>query len=290
MTALTAVATRWTTLRRSRTRRMSWLGKVVYPLVGLIVLVALIGPLFAPSDIYSSNILDALQPPSAHHWLGTDNQGRDVLWRTIVGARASLFSAAAIVTGFSCLGVLAASIATIGGRWLDEVVMRFVDAALAIPPIIFALGVAAALGPSLKSAIIAMTLTGWPYTARLLRGIMRQTAEMPFVEGATTLGVSRIRLMRKHILPNSLDVLFVKWFGDVGNTILVLGALSFVGVAAQPPSAEWGASITAARGDLSLAWWPALFPGLAIAITALALSLTGDVIQTRRNPELAVGR
>jgi peptide/nickel transport system permease protein len=286
MASYVAVTGRWGARRRRQSRKLSWLGRIVFPLVSLIVLLAIVGPWIAPSNINSSNILGALKAPSASHWLGTDNQGRDVLWRVIVGARASLFSSVAIVTGFSCIGVLVASLATVGPRWLDEVLMRFVDAALAIPPIIFALGVAAALGPSLKSAIIAMTLTGWPYTARLLRGIMRQTTAMPFVEGASTLGVSRTRLMRKHILPNSLDILVVKWFGDVGNTILVLGALSFVGVAAQPPSAEWGASITAARGDLSLAWWPAFAPGVAIAVTALALSLMGDVLQTRRNPEL----
>jgi peptide/nickel transport system permease protein len=289
MTTTAVGSTRgWTGLSRRRLR----LGgsahqKGSYGLIGFVILIAIIGPLLAPSSIYGSNIESALQAPSIHHWFGTDAQGRDVAWRVVAGARASVLSAVAAVTGFSTIGVLVATAATAGGRWVDEVVMRIVDAALAIPPIIFALGVAAALGPSLRSAIIAMIATGWPYTARLLRGIMRETEARPFVEGARIVGVSRFRLLRRHILPNSLDVLVVKWFGDVGNTILVLGALSYVGVAAQPPSAEWGASVTAAQANLTAAWWPALFPGLAIAITAVAFGLLGDLLQTRANPDLA---
>jgi len=276
--------------RRPRAVVPSKLAFVVYALLALILLVTIFGPFFVPDSANTSNILQALKPPSAHHWLGTDQQGRDVLERVVLGARASVTSAFAIVVGFSSIGIAVAAIATIGGRRVDEIVMRIVDSVMAIPPIIFALGVAAALGPSLRSAIIAMTLTGWPYTARLLRGIMRQTAQMSYVEGARVLGVSRWRLLTKHILPNSLDVMVVKWAGDVGNTILILGALSFVGVAAQPPSAEWGAAITAAKGDLSTAWWPAFAPGIAIAITAITFSLLGDLLQSRFNPNLGNAR
>ncbi|GAA1850358.1 D,D-dipeptide ABC transporter permease [Pseudonocardia ailaonensis] len=285
---MTAVVTLGRRVVRGRRRiaRVPGMDRCVYALVALVVLVAVFGPVLAPASINDSTILAALQPPSAAHWLGTDQQGRDVLWRVIAGARASVLSSVLIVVGFSVIGTLVATLATLGGRWVDEIVMRVVDAGLAIPPIIFALGVAAALGPSLPSAIIAMIATGWPYTARLLRGIMKETAARPFVESAELLGVSRIRLMTRHVLPNSLDVLVVKWAGDVGNTILVLGALSFVGVAAQPPSAEWGAAVTAAKGDISTAWWPALAPGLAIAITAIAFGLLGDVLRTRFRPDL----
>lgn len=286
MVAIVAGTARWVTDRRRGLSRLPGMDVAVYVLVGLVVAVAVFGPVVAPASIYDSNILDALQPPSAAHWFGTDQQGRDVLWRVIAGARASVLSSVLIVAGFSTIGVIVATLATAGGRWVDEILMRVVDAGLAIPPIIFALGVAAALGPSLPSAIIAMIATGWPYTARLLRGIMKETSQLPFVESARLLGVSRTRLMVRHVLPNSLDVLVVKWAGDVGNTILVLGALSFVGVAAQPPSAEWGAAVTAAKGDLSTAWWPALAPGAAIAITAIAFGLLGDLLQTRFNPDL----
>ena len=273
-------------------RRRSVLGKSsalqvgVLTVTGLLVLLAVIGPLIAPASVYHSDILSALQAPSAKHWLGTDEQGRDVLWRIVAGARYSLLSAVGIVTGFSIIGVAIAVLATVGGRFVDEVLMRVVDAALAFPPIIFALGVAAALGPSLKSAIIAMVATGWPFTARLLRQVMRETMAMSYVENARVLGVSRWRLMVRHVLPNSLDVLVVKWAGDIGNSILILGGLSFVGVGAQPPSAEWGAMVTSAKGFISTAWWAAITPGIAIAITATAFGLLGDLLQVRFNPDL----
>lgn len=276
--------------RRSWRRAVSGLPgmQLIVPIVvALLLVLAIVGPLIAPDAlVYRSDILSALAPPSSTHWLGTDEQGRDVFWRIIAGAQSSLLSAVAIVTGFSFVGVLVATLATLGGKWADEVLMRIVDAALAFPPIIFALGVAAALGPSLNSAIIAMILTGWPVTARVLRGVMKETMSQPFVENARVLGVSRARLMLRHVLPNSLDVLVVKWAGDVGNTILILGGLSFVGVGAQPPSAEWGAMVTSAKGVIATAWWAAFTPGIAIAITATAFGLLGDILQVRFNPAL----
>ena len=267
--------------------RLPGLQVAVYITVGCLLVLAVIGPIIAPEDaVYHSDILNALQPPSLQHWFGTDEQGRDVFWRVVAGARYSLLSAVFIVTGFSIIGVVVATLATLGGRFADEVVMRIVDAALAFPPIIFALGVAAALGPSLQSAIIAMIATGWPFTARLLRAIMRETTAQPFVDNAKVLGVSRTRLMGRHVLPNSLDVLTVKWAGDIGNSILILGGLSFVGVGAQPPSAEWGAMVTSAKGYISTAWWAALIPGIVIAITATAFGMLGDILQVKFNPEL----
>ena len=286
MAAITAV----TRLRRARSRAAHGrtLRAAVYTMLALIAVAAVFGPVLVPASVNTNHILDALRPPSARHWLGTDAQGRDVLERTVLGARASVGSAVLIVAGFSAIGVAVAVLATALGRFGDLVIMRFVDSVLSMPPIIFALGFAAALGPSLKSAIIAMIATGWPYTARLLRGIMRETEALPFVEGARVLGVSRWRLLTRHILRNSLDVLVVKWAADIGNTVLVLGGLSFVGVGAQPPSAEWGAAITAAQGDIALAWWPALAPGVAIAFTAIAFGLLGDILQRRFNPDLAM--
>ncbi len=285
MTIVIPRVTAWR--RRHRTGvRLSWLDRVVVGVVGSIVLVALVGPLLVPASVDRSDILNALQPPGSAHWLGTDEQGRDVLARLVEGARTSVISAILVVSGFSVIGTLVASLATLGGRWVDEIVMRATDAALALPPIIFALGLAAALGPSLRSAIIAMIATGWPFTARLLRGVMRETMALPFVEGATVLGVSRIRLMVRHVLPNSLDVLIVKWAGDIGNAILILGALSFVGVGAQPPSAEWGAMVTGSKDVIGVAWWAVAAPGLAIAVTASAFALLGDTLQVLLNPEI----
>jgi peptide/nickel transport system permease protein len=270
-------------------RRWPLLDGLVVAVVLLLVAMVIFGPMLAPTSVFRSNIVNALQPPSAEHWFGTDNQGRDVLWRVIVGARETLLSAALVVTLFSLIGVAVATVATIGPRWLDDGLMRLTDIGLALPGMVVALGVATALGPSLRSAIVAMALTGWPITARLLRSIMRRTMAQPFVEGAIVLGVSRWRLMVKHVLPNSLDVLIVKWATDISTTVLVLSGLSFIGVGAQPPSAEWGAMVASARGYVSTAWWAVAAPGLAIALTAVAFGLLGDMLQVRRDPSLRQG-
>ncbi|MEJ6784044.1 ABC transporter permease [Aminobacter sp. Piv2-1] len=258
----------------------------VFTLVVALLAIAIVGPLFAPGSVYNSDIANSLMPPSAANWFGTDDQGRDVFWRLIVGAQTTLLSAFLVVTLYSLIGVTIATVAAAGPRWLDEGLMRLTDIGLALPGMIVALGFAAAMGASLRSAVIAMAITGWPITARMLRGIMRQTMEQPFVAGAQVLGVSKWRLMTKHVLPNSLDVLIVKWAGDIGTTVLVLASLSFIGVGAQPPSAEWGATIAAARGYVSTAWWTVVAPGAAVAITSIAFGLLGDIIQVRRDPSL----
>lgn len=258
----------------------------VFTLVIALLVIAVFGPFLAPDSIYNSDIANSLMPPSAANWFGTDDQGRDVFWRLIVGAQTTLLSAFLVVTLYSLIGVTLATVAAAGPRWLDEGLMRITDIGLALPGMIVALGFAAAMGASLRSAIIAMAITGWPITARMLRGIMRQTMEQPFVAGAQVLGVSKWRLMTKHVLPNSLDVLIVKWAGDIGTTVLVLASLSFIGVGAQPPSAEWGATIAAARGYVSTAWWTVVAPGAAVAITSIAFGLLGDIIQVRRDPSL----
>lgn len=259
-----------------------WLDRIVIAVVVLAVLVAVFGPLVAPgTETTTSNILDTMQPPGARHWLGTDDQGRDIAWRIVAGARESLLSALLVVAGYSVIGAAVGAAAAFGGKVVDEVLMRLTDAVMAIPTIIFALGFTAALGVGLKSAIIALIITAWPVTARMLRGEIRQTLTMPYVAGARVLGMSRRRLLFKHVLPNSLDALIVKWGGDVGSTVLVITSLSFIGAGPQPPSPEWGAMVSEGASYLSSAWWMALFPGIAIAIVAVAFALLADVIQER---------
>jgi peptide/nickel transport system permease protein len=257
------------------------LDRAVVAVVVLAVLLAVFGPLIAPASVTTSDITQAMQPPGARHWLGTDDQGRDVAWRIVAGARESLLSALLVVAGYSLIGAAVATVAALAGKVADEVLMRLTDAVMAIPTIIFALGFAAALGPGLKSAIIALMITAWPVTARLLRGEIRQTLAMPYIAGARVLGMSRRRLLLRHIAPNSLDALIVKWGADVGSTVLVISGLSFVGAGPQPPSPEWGAMVNEGAGYLTSSWWIALFPGAAIAVTAVAFALLADVIQER---------
>ncbi|MDP5227635.1 MULTISPECIES: ABC transporter permease [Arthrobacter] len=261
--------------------------RVVAIVAVCLVILAVIGPYITPHDILDANIAQASKAPDASHWMGTDEQGRDVFSRVLAGARYSILGSIGVVIGFSLIGVLVAAIATVGGPVVDEVLMRITDAGLAVPSMVLSLALSAAMGPSLNSAMIAMIVTGWPYTARLLRTIMRETMVLPFVEGALIMGVTRRRLMIKHVIPNSLDVLIVKWAGDIGNTILVLGALSFLGVGAQPPSAEWGAMIASSQAYMSTAWWAAFAPGMAITITAVTFGLLGESLQVRLNPEVS---
>jgi peptide/nickel transport system permease protein len=272
----------------ARKPRFSAYELTVFSVVAALVLLAAVGPFLAPSSIYTSNMLETLMPPSASHWLGTDDQGRDIFWRLIAGSQLSLFATVLVVFLYSLIGIAVATVATIGPRWLDELLMRITDIGLSLPGLVVALGIATVLGPSLQSGIIALALTGWPMTARILRTTMRQTMEQPFVEGARILGVSRTRLMLKHVLPNSIDVLIVKWAGDISFTMLILAGLSFIGVGAQPPSPEWGAMISGARGYMSIAWWAVAAPGAAVVINAVAFALLADILQVRRDPSLQV--
>lgn len=258
----------------------------VFGVVAALLLLALVGPMIAPDSIYTSNMVMTLMPPSATNWLGTDDQGRDIFWRLIAGAQLSLFSTILVVALYSMIGMVVATLATVGPRWIDELLMRITDIGMALPGLVVALGIATVLGPSLQSGIIALAVTGWPMTARILRTTMRQTMEQPFVEGARVLGVSPLRLMLKHVLPNSIDVLIVKWAGDISFTMLILAGLSFIGVGAQPPSPEWGAMISGARSYMSIAWWAVAAPGAAIVINAVAFALLADILQVRRDPSL----
>lgn len=272
--------------RRRKTGAFTAYEISVFVVVAALVLLASVGPFLAPASIYTSNMLMTLMPPSAENWLGTDDQGRDIFWRLVAGAQLSLFSTITVVVLYSAIGTLIATLATVGPRWVDELLMRITDIGMSLPGLVVALGIATVLGPSLQSGIIALALTGWPMTARILRTTMQQTMEQPFVEGARILGVSRTRLMLKHVLPNSIDVLIVKWAGDISYTMLILAGLSFIGVGAQPPSPEWGAMISGARSYMSIAWWAVAAPGVAIVVNAIAFALLADILQVRRDPSL----
>ncbi len=269
--------------RRSRFTPYEW---TVFAAVAFLLLLAVFGPFLAPDSIYRSDILNTLAPPSAEHWLGTDDQGRDVAWRLVAGAQLSLLCSILVVFLYSVNGMIVATLAVIGPRWLEETLMRLTDIKIALPGLVAALGLATVLGPSLQSGVIALALTAWPLTARILYTTMRQTMSQPFVEGAEVLGASKFRLMWKHVIPNSLDPLVIKWADDVSHTLLVLAGLSFVGVGAQPPSPEWGAMILSGRSSMITAWWTVAAPGAAIAISAVAFGLLADILQVRRDPLL----
>lgn len=272
--------------KQSRTARTSWFERVVFTVVAFLLLLAVFGPLLAPMDPYRSRPTDKLIAPGAAHWFGTDQQGRDILSRLLTGARATLLSALLIVVAAAVIGILVATAAAVGGRWVDQIIMRMCDIALALPALVLALGIAVALSPGLTSAIIAMIFALWPSFARITRSAIRQSMSASYVEGARCMGASKLRLMFRHVLPNSLDIVIVQAAFDIGGTTIILAGLSYIGVGAQPPSAEWGAMASDGASYIVTAWWAALIPGLAITIVAITFGLFGDILQVRRDPAL----
>jgi peptide/nickel transport system permease protein len=272
---------------RGRIRRRSpVIERIAIAVVLLMVLIAIVGPWLAPQNPYLVNLPDSLQPPGAAHWFGTDVNGRDILSRVLTGARTTLTATFIVLLVTTVIGVVIGTTAALAGRVADEILMRICDVGLSLPPIVLALGLAAALGPSLTSAVIAMIATWWPGYARLVRTVVRETRDAEFVEGARMLGVGRARLIFRHILPNSLNIMYVQVTLDVAGVMLVISGLSFVGVGAQVPSAEWGAMIAAAANNVQNGWWALLFPGLAIALTAVAFNIAGDWLRVRTDPTL----
>lgn len=287
MTALLPAALRRPT--RARRRSSPVAERIALVVVVVVAILAVVGPWVAPYDPYLVDLANALKAPSAEHWLGTDVNGRDVLSRVLDGGRTTLSATAIVLVITIVVGTAVGTLAALGGRVVDEILMRITDIGLALPSIILALGFAVALGPGLQSAIIAVAATWWPGYARLVRSVVREVRDAEYVEAARALGVGRWRLVRKHILPNSLDALVVQVTLDVAAVMLVISGLSFIGVGAQVPSSEWGAMIAAAGDNVTNGWWSLVFPGLAIAITAIAFNLSGDWIRVRRDPTLRDG-
>ncbi|HEX9066964.1 MAG TPA: ABC transporter permease [Streptosporangiaceae bacterium] len=217
----------------------------------------------------------ALVGPSAAHLLGTDELGRDVLSRTLYGARDSLPLAFAVVAGGVLIGTVLGGLAGFFGGWIDAVIMRLVDLTLAFPPILLAMVMTASLGPGLFHIAIALVLVWWPIYARLLRAQIMSVKEWPHVEAAVAGGVSRWRLFRVHILPLAFTPLLINATLDLGQVVLLASGLSFIGLGPTPPAPEWGLMINDATGFF-YQWWVALGPGVAILTVVLAFSFIGD--------------
>ena len=247
----------------------------------MISALALSAPLLAAHDPAAITAAGSLWVPSAAAPLGTDEVGRDVLSRVLHGIRASWL---AVIAGATLLGGLIGLLAGAGGRVLDTVLMRITDLFLALPAPILAIAVIAALGPSLRNSLIALSIVWWPWYARIVRGEVRALAGRPHVEAARMAGVGKARLMLRHLLPAALPPVIVTMSLDVGNLILALAGLSFIGLGAPPPSPELGAM--SARGLQYLFGhpWIPLAPALAVAVLAFAANLAGDSINRRLNP------
>lgn len=244
----------------------------------LIVLTGIFGEAFAPYDPLDVQIKDKLQPPSTDHWLGTDSLGRDVLSRIIVASRVSLL-AALLVMGLSVsTGIILGLIAGYAGGLLDEILMRLTDVFLAFPPLILALTITAVLGPSLRNAMLAISISWWPWYARLVRGSVLSIKEKEFILAEHCIGASAGRIMLRHMLPNVVSLVIAQAALDMGSALVLASSLSFIGLGVQPPQPEWGAMISEGRRYVFVAWWTGAFPGLAIFITVYLFNAFGEAL------------
>ena len=233
----------------------------------------------APYDPLAINLPEALLPPSAAHWLGTDQLGRDVLSRLIYGTRISLVIGFIAVSVAVVIGVAVGAVAGFFGGRLDTVLMRFVDTMLAFPDIFLLLTIIAIFGPSIYTIMIVIGLTSWMGVARLVRAEVLSLKEREFVLAARALGASRWRLLTTHLVPNALGPVLVAATLGVGGAILTESALSFLGLGVQPPTPSWGNILNEGRVALGVAWWLTVTPGLAILITVLSFYLLGEGIR-----------
>ena len=238
----------------------------------------------APYDPVKTDFLAVRKPPSAAHWLGTDEVGRDVLSRLIWGARASLLAGVIPVTLAVAISIPVGLVSGYAGGWLDALIMRVTDAMLAIPFLIVAIALAAFLGPSLVNAMIAIGIATLPTFVRLARGVVLSIKTEEFVEGARAVGGSWVRIAVRHILPNMLPPVLVQSSITFAAAIIAEASLSFLGLGQQPPAPSWGSMLNAAQRYLSQAPWMALYPGLMIFCIVMALNVLGDGLRDALDP------
>ena len=249
------------------------------------VLISLLAPLIAPYGPMEQKIVQRLKPPSAAHWFGTDQLGRDVLTRVLYGGRLSLPAGLSVVLIAGIIGTAIGAISGFAGGWLDELMMRITEVFMAFPTIILAMAIASALGPSLINAILAMVVVWWPSYARVVRGLVLSVKANDYVQAARALGVPEGRILWRTVLPNCLAPAVVVATIDLGNAVLVFAGLSFLGLGPDPATPEWGRMI--ADGiEFFDQWWMSAFPGLAIFLVVMAFNFVGDSIRDALDPQL----
>ena len=269
-------------LRRLTKSPLTLLGMI---LVCLLILVAAFAPLIAPYSPTDVDLLSKLQPPSAKHFFGTDEVGRDIFSRILYGSRISLEIGLLVVVISFPIGTVIGAIAGFVGGVVDQVIMRITDIFLSFPGIILAMSIAAALGPSIKNVMLALAITWWPWYTRIVRSSVLSIKNAEFVESSRAIGSHPFRTLFKEVIPNSIAPASVQASLDLGFVILNAAGLSFIGLGAQPPSPEWGAMLSSSREILRHAWWAATFPGLAILFTVLGFNLFGDGLRDVLDPK-----
>jgi peptide/nickel transport system permease protein len=268
-------------LRRLLKRRAAVLGFIV---ITIFIVLAVFAPLIAPYDPIATSWALVRKAPSALHWFGTDDLGRDVLSRVIYGTRASLLAGLISVGIALCVGVPLGLVSGYRGGFIDALISRMTDAMLACPSLILAIAFAAFLGPSLGNAMIAIGITATPIFVRLTRAQTMNVKVEDYVEAARAIGNPRWRIALFHILPNILPALLVQATLSIATAIIAEAALSFLGLGQQPPAPSWGSMLNAAQRFLTSAPWMAIWPGLAIFLVVLSLNLVGDGLRDALDP------
>ncbi len=253
-----------------------------------IILAALLAPIIIPYPEHISdevNMDEKFLAPGGGHFFGTDELGRDIFSRVLYGSRISLTTAIIAVVLSLIIGVPLGAIAgTLGGA-VDEIIMRVTDVFLSFPPLLLAIVFVSTLGPSLNNAIAAIALSWWPWYTRLVRGQAISLKERKFVQAAETIGTSPMKIIMRHIVPNTISPVIVQASMDMGGVILTVASLSFLGLGAQAPQPEWGLMINVSKNYFPDIWWYSVFPGLAIFITVLVFNLIGDGIREILDPK-----
>lgn len=262
-------------------------------LLALIVLVALLAPWLAPDPAdagTATHPFRVLAAPSSAHPFGTDLVGRDLLTRIMYGARISLRLVVEVLVIAGLVGIPLGLVAGYLGGHVDQVIMRVTDVFLAFPALLLSLAIAFVLTPSVSNMTIAIAVTWWPWYTRLVRGEAASIATRPYIESCRTLGVSPIRILLRHVLPNSVTPVLVQMSMDAGGVLLTAASISFLGLGAQDPTPEWGLIVSQGAQYFSTQWWFVTFAGLAILFTAMAFNLIGDGVRELLDPKRVISR
>lgn len=259
---------------------------IIFAALAVILLVcAIFSDHLTPYDPYIQDLSNAKAVPSPEHLFGTDQYGRDMLSRVIIGSRTSIYSTLVLVAIITVIGTCIGIFCGWHGRWIDTVLMRISDVFLAFPGLVFALAVAGVLGGGLQNAIIALAAISWPKYARIARSQTLSQKEMPYLKAARLSGSSTGKIIFKHILPNIVGPILVTSMLDIGTMMMELAGLSFLGLGAKPPTAEWGSMMSDTRGLMTTSPWITLSPGLAIFISVMIFNLLGDTIRDYVDPK-----
>ena len=291
----------WLLSDRPQSRRQAALGRAYagwrtfahnrLAMVGLaivlaLVTVAVLADGIAPYPPTVGELSQRLLPPSAAHFFGTDDQGRDIFSRLLHGSRITLYVVALVAVLAAPVGLLVGTAAGYAGGWLDAVLMRITDIFLAFPRLILALAFVAALGPGIENAVIAIAITSWPPYARIARAETLSIRQADYISAVKLLGASPLRIVLRHVMPLCVPSVIVRVTLDMAGIILTAAGLGFLGLGAQPPMPEWGAMIAAGRAYVLDQWWVAAAPGAAIFIVSLGFNLLGDGLRDALDPKV----